>query len=500
MAQEIIEAGKLYEAVEQSFRRMSRYRRATAMFVRAYAGHYYANVHEYSAISGLTGEEPVNLIFNAIRILVPNTIMDNPQFDITTTVASQKDYAQLLSLATSQDAVKMNLKQVIREWLVDAYFGFGIVKTGLRSSGQFLTIDDKQIDPGQLYTTRVDLDNFVFDPYCNEPLFRDATFTGDVVTVPRQSLLDVDEYDKDLIMKLPSIQANPQKIDTTAEITGQAKYGNEFAAVRDLVRVIQLWVPEANARIIMPDPRVTTANGFIGQVEYFGPNEGPYDYLTLTQPVPGNPLPVAPASIWYDLHVATNKIFRKMLDQAERQKDILLFHPAHADEAVEITEAADGEVIASADPSKFNMVSFGGANVQNESMVSQLQTWFNYVAGNVDSMGGNKQSKGGTATAAQIQESNQTVTLQDARDIVHDGTGSLGKKYAWYKDTDPLLDNALSTRNDKGQTVYITLTPEQRSGDFDSISGVALQCLPLSRRCLPPWRRRIPGVASEPNC
>lgn len=462
MATEIIEAPKLYQAVKKSFDRMQHYRKARAMFVKAATGKYYNHSR------GLVGDEPINLAFNTIRVMVPNTVMKNPAFEVRTDVPSQKEYAELLGLAITQDALRMNLKQVLREWLVDSYFGFGIVKTALQSAGQFLMIDDKQIDPGQLYVARVDLDNFVFDPYCNEPLFRDAMFTGDLVTVPRQSLLDVNGYDNDLIMKLPRVDANPNKKESVAEITGQSKFGDEFARVRDLVQVVQLWVPDANAKIIMPDPRVMTSNNFIAQFDYFGPDEGPYDYLTLTQPVSGNPLPVAPASIWHDLHIASNKIFSKMLSQAERQKDVLLYHPAHVDEALDIMEAADGDVISTSDPTKFNMVSFGGANEKTESMVSQLQTWFNYTAGNPDQLAG-QGSRAKTATQAQLIDSNANVTLQDSRDILHDNTSSIGRKIAFYKDTDPLLDNPLTTRNENNEEIFVRLTADQRRGDFDAM-------------------------------
>lgn len=446
-------------ACEDGFKRMNHRRRARAMFLRSYVGQYYQENH------GMTGDEPINLTFNAIQILVPNLIMNDPKMSVFTDYPEQEPYSELLELAINNLIEDIELVGPLRAWLTDSLFGMGIMKVGLKSSGQFVPIDDNMIDPGQIYAEVVDMDNFTADPSCVEPLFRDAGFLGNMISVPRQYLLDRDIYDHALVEKLPSIAAETNKQDKAADISKRYQYGFDYDDARDVVRVCEVWVPEANALVTIPDPRLMKVDDYISMEDYYGPDEGPYSFLATTQPVPGNPFPVAPVGIWYDLHRAANRIFRKALDQAERQKDVILYRPDHADEAEDVRDALDGEFISSTDPTAINSVSFGGQNRGNEQFLGQLQTWFSYMAGNIEQLGGIR-SESGTATQAQIIQGNANVRIEDARNIVYKRTAEVAKKLGWYLHTDPLIDMPLTKRKIGGELVHLRLTPEQRRGEF----------------------------------
>jgi hypothetical protein len=84
--------------------------------------------------------------------------------------------------------------------------------------------------------------------------------------------------------------------------------------------------------------------------DYYGVKEGPYTLLTLTPPVPGNPLPVPSVGIWNDLHVLANRMAKKIIEQAERQKDVMAYRAAAADDAEELRNASDGESVKVDDP------------------------------------------------------------------------------------------------------------------------------------------------------
>jgi hypothetical protein len=455
MPDELMIASKFANAVKEGFDRNKRFRKARAMFIKEYVGKY------YTAEYGLVGEEPINLIFNTIRALVPNLVMKNPTNEITTEFVPYRDYAFLLSKALDLLDEKQDLKLTLRRGIVDALFLLGIFKTGLAEGGKILNFGDIQVDEGQIFTDTVDFDDFVFDSSCRS--LDKAAYIGDCNRVSRQILLDDTEYDHDLVMRLPRSK-HPDAERKVSALTQGNLSNQEIYELQDYVDVVELFVPGIEALITIPDPRQAIFENYLAAREYYGPQNGPYTFLALTQPVPGNPLPVPAVGVWYDLHIMANRMMSKVMDQAGRQKDIAIYDPAGADEAEDVRTSEDGDAIAG-NPDTVKVVSFGGQNQKNEAVLSQLQVWYNYMAGNPDQMAG-LASQAETATQAQILQGNANITIQDMRDIIDDCSAEINKKQAWYLHTDPLLDQMLSIRKPGGEQIQLHLTPEQRRGDF----------------------------------
>ena len=455
MAESILDPRKFANVVKQGFIRSRHYRRARAMFVRAYVGQYYAQKY------GLKGDEPINLIFHTIRALIPTLIMKNSVSEVTTEIIPQRDYAFLLGLGNDELNKRIKRKDIMRYGTVDACFGLAVFKTGLAQNGTMINYGDIMIDQGQIYTDNVDLDDYVFDPTCRK--LRKTAFEGDRNRVPRQLLLDDDEFDHDLVMSLPRSK-HPDAKSKAEAITQRNMASREMDDLQDMVDVVELFVPGADALITIADPEQTILDDFLAAREYFGPDEGPYTKMALTQPVPGNPYPIAPVGIWYDLHYAAGATMKKLVEQILRQRDLLVVDPAGADEGEDIRTAADGDVIVG-DPTMAKPFSIGGQNPQNEAAMSSLQTWYNYMSGNPDQMAGIA-AGAKTATGQSILQANQSVTTEDMREMVYSTAAELDRKQAWHLHTDPLLSMMLSKREPGGEMVQLTLTPEQRSGDF----------------------------------
>ena len=455
---EAISPIKIHEVVKSGFRRMEAYRRARAMFVKAYVGQYYTK--EY----GITGDQPINLLFSAIRSIVPTIVSRNPRNKVITDHLQFTEYAELQSLALDKIAHRVKLKEILRSWVVSAMFGLGIVKTGISAQGNCIIIDNQLIDPGDIYVSLVDLDDFVIDPLCKSIV--ESSFVGNITSVPRQYLLDHDMYNHDLVRKLPSATVIQGGQKATAELTRERSGVFEMKDLQDIVNVVELWVPEADALVTIPDPREIVFDEYLGLTDYYGPKTGPYRFLSFTPPVESNPMPIAPVSQYYDLHVAANRTFVKILDQAENQRDILLYRPSHADTAQDILDARNNEAVASDDPKSAVTVSFGGQNKGNEQMLAQLQVWFNYMSGNPDQAAGIS-SEAETATQASILQSNAAVSIEDSRDLLYEGTAGISHDCAWYLNNDPLLDMVLARRKPGREMEEVHLTAEQQLGDVE---------------------------------
>ncbi len=461
-------------AVKLGEERLRNFRASRMMMLREYAGSYYDKDH------GTIGNEPINLIFNAIATLVPTLVTNFPKTLVTSKFLAYRGYAELLGLGLDFLAKELDLRSELRRWIVDSLFVIGIMKTGIATSDSIINFsDDMRIDPGQPYATTVDFDDYILDPAARR--IEEASFVGHRVRVPRQMLLDSGLYKNDMVERLPTAGNDPFERRDTQTISQHEITPSQINDLQDFVEVRELWVPGAQTLVTLPGgPQVP--DDYLRIEDYNGPDEGPYTYLSLSPPLPNNPMPIAPVAVWYDLHIAANKMAKKVMEQAERQKDILAFKPSAADDAQEIVDAGDGEAIGVMDPDAAKVMSFGGQQRSNESHLQQLSYWFNLCSGNTDQLGGVR-SDANTATQANILQTNASVRVEDMKDIVYLGTRNIQRKLAWYLHTDPLIALPLIKRTPiPSQTVMgpmgpmivpprmqedqAILSPDVRRGDF----------------------------------
>ena len=477
-----ISPSKFMKAVQRGAKRLSNFRGARTMFIKEYVGAY------YDQKDGGIGTRALNLIYNATRVLVPTLVMNFPKHTISTPYLQSREYANLLGLALDQQDLKLGIKDIYRRAIVDAIFTLGVLKTGLAQSDDVYVFDDdlgqESVDNGTVYTDAVDFDNFVVDPNCREYMFADATFMGDRLTVPRQMLLDSGLYKNDLIERLPRSGTENRDGDKASDASMQQIDKADNAALQDEVEIYEIWVPSANAIVTVPAAKEAVYEEYLRVADYYGVKEGPYTLLAFSPPVPGNPLPVPAVGVWYDLHVLANRMAKKIVDQAERQKDIIGYKRSASDDAESVRDAADGEGIAMDDPDAVKTYSFGGQQNSNENHLQSLENWFNMLAGNPAQVGGqNIEAK--SATAANVLQSNSQIGLEDMKDAVYQMAASEARRRAWFLHTDPLMKLPLTKRQLNAQPqqiqtpmgpqwlisptmeeVQVILTPEARSGDF----------------------------------
>jgi len=466
-------ARKLGESVSEGFERLERFRKARAYAIREYMGEYMTKAY------GLTGERPINLVFLTIRALVPNIIQRPGATKVLTDILQQREYAEKIGLALTRLHRQLKMHQILRAGLVDTSLsGLGVYKTSISQSGQKLTVDaDIDVDPMQIYTASVSLDDLTVDPMCRR--FDESRFIGHRVRVERAKLLDLDGWDHDLVKRLP--RAGTSKQGERSEALTQADTSSlEFHAWQDYVNVVEIWVPEAGAVCYIPDPDESAPQDFLRMEEYYGPPDGPYTFASLTQPVPDNPFPVAPVGVWRDLADMTNRLFKKAMDQSDRQKNIGFYSPNNADVAEAAHEAIDGEWLATESPGEINIQSFEGADQGTIQMTQNLYGWFNLVAGNPDMMSGSAINSN-KATGQQILQQNASVSVNDMRDMTYESTADIASKQAWYLHNDDLLFQPgepgipLIKRMPTGEEQQLYLTPEDKTGRFDTLGFEIVQ-------------------------
>jgi len=445
--------------------------------------------------AGITDEgetsfaSPLPLMYNAVRVLVPQLVMSFPRHTVETPYLAARQYGENLSIALSLQDKKQKITDVYRTIIVDALVSLGIMKTGLAAGGDVMEIMDadggtQTIDNGQVYTERVSFDRFIADPDSREYLFSDARFLGNILRVPRHVLLDDPRYDPDMVMKLARADDESSEKERVSSLSMGDINSTDNSELEDIVEIAEIWIPSANTVVTIPGDTESEIEDFMAIADYNGVKEGPYSFLPLGTPIPDNPLPIPLMSVLYKLELTANRTCNKIIEQADRQKDIVLYRSAEVEAAKMVKDAADGELISCDDPSAIQKVSFGGQESSNEEHLNMLMTYFNVLAGNVETLGGvNDAAK--SATAANILQQNTGIGLADMQNAIYKAGAEEARKRAFYLHTDPLMNILLSkkqmtpgqmTTGPMGQPAWLTpptvqevqvlLTPEQRTGDF----------------------------------
>ena len=378
-------AQKLARCIAADRKRMQWLVDMRKIYAMQYAGPYYGEGAK--ADPGKDARIPLNLILSMINSLLPAIAMD-PRANVTTTQSTRYWwFAQRYKLALDRVFAEVQANKVFREATLEAFFGLGVLKTGVaaRSTSGVHDPEGYLHDDDQIYVAPVDLDDYVCDVRARR---REAmSYEGNVYLVPYQWAMDT----------YPA-KAHPQLMELRKRMEGDkgegrtgdlATGGKAVADQEEFVLRIPLfegWLPHHEGIVTMagiPD----VVRGYIEEREWEGPETGPYDTLGFNE-VPGNLLALPKVATVYDLHCLVNEIGRKIARQAQRQKDVPVYEAGAEEDAERIKNASDGEWTKVSSLKRIDVLNLGGANEHGFEAVQGFQEWFTRVAGNTDLIGG----------------------------------------------------------------------------------------------------------------
>jgi len=399
---------------------------------------------------------PVNLLEQAISIYARAIVSSNPGVIVSSPHRELKPSAAMLQLATNQMIGKMNLERNLREWAMDAMFGMGVMKVGLKR-----TRDSSEIDPGQVYAECVPFDDYVHDTRANR--LDQCRYFGNRYFISRDDLLMDGMINRNIVKNLPragQAATDDQGEDRSRSLsTGQN--GHTDAGLEDQHELWDIYLVRENKLVTL---ELSTAQ--VLKVTHFdGPIQGPYHHMGFGD-VPGNSMPLCPASLLLDLHDITNRLARKLARQAERQKSITGFAGGSEDDAERLRKANDGATERVDRQGSVFPIEMGGANPKTAAMVLQFKQFFSQMGGNIEALGGlGPQSD--TLGQDQIISAGANQRLSEMQSRFIGGTARVCRDIAWYGWTDRLTSPTLSRRV-PGSDIEIPVawTPEERRGDF----------------------------------
>lgn len=443
-------------AVNASFGKFDPFRKARVRFLGQFSGRFYGKN------AGKDGEDrkasPLNLIHSAATTLVPNLVYNEPKSKVRTDILIYRQYSEMLELACNFLTDRINLRMTLRKTIYDAIFMAGFIKTGIATGDQFLTLDGVDVQVGQPYADRVDPDDIVLDPWARD--WDEQSFIGNRFRSNLDDLLATGLYDPDELNKLAD-QTEERKRASNLD-GGSPK--NEFAELNKYVDLCEVYFPKEQIVVTLPYYQDGKADQFLRIADYEGPETGPYNMLGFT-PVSDNIMPVAPASIWYDLHILGNRIARKLARQAERLKRVLAYQGESQEDVEEIADADDGETVRVQDVNLMKELTFGGAAPESYQWMDWVKRNFSEQAGNIDQLAG-QASDVPTLGQSEMLQANTSVKLGDMQGNIYHFTAAVIRNLAFYLHTDPLIDLPLTKRTSDGGEAQVFYTPEMREGTF----------------------------------
>lgn len=468
---------QLHTAIDNARERLSPFREARNDAVREYVGSQYGE-------NGADAEVPINLIELMVNVFTRQLAPQMPRALITTRHTELKPYAYTLQLATDYLLEHVQFVRTLRQCIKDALFGpMGICRIGL----------DRGDIPGFMYgepmpyACRVDFDDWVMD--MSAKTWKEVTFAGNKFRLPLEEIQQSQLYDPEVASQLkPSIKQQYdddgiEKIEVISQgFTGQYADDDEIMEYHELW---DIWLPYQRQLVTISVDQQNLAPLRI--MDWEGPMHGPYHLLGFSD-VPGQILPLSPVLTNWPLHDLVNSIWRKLSDQAERQKTIGYGMMQMKDDSERIVDADDGHFVALSSPQGIGQMRFGGIDQQNLAFGIHAKNQFNEMAGNIHALGG-LGAQEETLGQTQIVNNRAGARVQDMSDLTSDFSQGIMRDLAWYLFTDPLINLPLVKRVDVGaETIMLpaALRAEDRAGtwlDYNfRISPYSMQYLTPAQR------------------
>lgn len=417
--------GRLKRAINAARQSLEPYRETRREAVRQYAGNHYSR-----ETSGK--KRPVNLLAQYIQIVGQALVAKNPRFMLSTLDRAKKPMVSAMQSWMNAEVEKMYLADTLQRVVVDALFCVGITKIALVTPAMS-SLYGWNREPGQVMCERVDLDDFVFDVHARD--FRESAFMGHRYRVPLSVVQESKLYSaarKDLVAT-PDTHHN-ETGDERVHRLGLGYESGDFEEFEDMVDLWEIYLPRRGVVLTLADLEGDDERPLREQ-EWLGPACGPYEILSLGI-VPGNAMSKGPIMDLIDLDEGVNETLRKLMRQAQRQKDITLVTNGADKDGNRVVQCSDGEVIGVDDARSMAQVSFGGPNPKNLQMFMVLWEKFNSMAGNLELIGGlGAQSPTARQDAMLNENSSKALSHMIAKVINH--VGNVGKALGWFWYNDP---------------------------------------------------------------
>ncbi len=468
-----VDIDRLCLAMNRSRLMLRRFREERREMVRQYVGNHWSE-------EGTSEKVTVNLIGLYVSVVGRNLIAKNPRVMLSTFDRQNKPAVSAMQTWCNSEIVRMKMQNTLKRVVLDGLFSLGICKVALATPADSASVAWNLV-AGQPFAERVDLDDVVFDMHARD--FSECSFIGHRYRVPLDAVKDSTLYSNARLSLEPSFDAafNVEG-DERVSMLGRSYYGQDTEEFEDMIDLWEVYLPRHRLVVTLVDSSLSGPMGAglsgasdgttkpLRAQKWLGPDGGPYHFL-MYGTVPGNAMPKGPIMDLMDPHDAVNRIYRKGVRQAERQKEILAVAGGAMEDGNRIMVSSDGDILRVDNPERSQTRTFGGPDQKNMAFGAHMKDLFGWLAGNLDMMGGlAPQSK--TLGQDQMLSQNASRAVADMQDTTVDYTADVLKSLCWYWWHDPfkVMKTKAQLPGLPDMGIQRQVTPQQRMrGRFEEL-------------------------------
>lgn len=439
---------RLQESIKWSTKQLKFPREKRVEAVKLFAGFHYTE-------GGSKRQSPVNTLAMAVMIYVRLLAPRAPRALFSTRIVDLKPTAANMELAINMIPDEIKLGDTFQQMVLEALFSpWGIVKCGLHTVGQALGHSY-----GEPFVDNVTLDDYFVD--MNAKRMDKIDYEGNDYWLDYDEVMESKWADKKSLkdLKPDDFTSRGEDNEDRAETTTHDENGKTY---NDKLWIRDVWLPSEDLLVTY----AIKSRKVLNVVEWEGQDRGPYYKLGFA-PVPGNLLPLPPVGLWRDLHELGNALFRKLSNQASGQKAVMAFRGGD-NEDVETFQGAKDQSGITYTGTKPELLTTPGVDQKTLAFFMQVKDLSNWVAGNLDSLGGlgAQTSTVGQdkliSEAANAQLRNMSAKMIDvARDVF--------KALAYYEWNDPIKRRTLEKPVPGiDMKLPIEFSKKSKKGKFDS--------------------------------
>jgi len=443
---------QLSKAVGYSRKCLAVYRENSIEVLRQLVGNHYSD-------NGAKDKVPINLLELAINIYMQRLAAQAPQAEVTTDYPQLKEICTRTEISGNQLLDDMNLGNTLQMAVMGGIICQGTIKTGMKLEN--VEVGGETHQGGKSFAAYVSLDDWVQDMTASDD--EGSQFEGNFYyTSVDEAETMFPDYGKFEEVDKQTEDSKDKAHDISEGGGGQRE---EFRA---RVRLLDIYLRKQKKvlRCSTTDDDTDPIRDVLGIIDLSKRKRGPYHKLAFMK-IDGNAMPVAPAMHWRDIHDLSNRLFRKLGRQADRQKTITGVMRGSDKDGNRVVEANDGDTISLDNPQATKEYNYGGIQPETLGFLVMIRDLYSYLAGNLDSLGGlgpQSETLGQdqmlSASASMRLQKMQKTTVTFVRDIIEDIF-----MYMW---EDPLY-NPTVTKRVKGfddVSVQVPFGPDERREEF----------------------------------
>jgi len=437
---------RIVSGIEWSEKRLETPRNSRIKFIREFVGMHYQD-------SGSDRRVVVPFLKLSVGIFLRMLAAKAPQVMIGAPGISMGPMAATFEVAMNEVPYEVKMQEKLRRAVLEAMFSFAVVKCGVTADGQAFGRRT-----GKKFMDIVSIDDLVID--MSAPLLEDIEYIGNKYWIDYEDVKRFEDYDaRDGIT--PDEYVPHNEVGTERAEAVQIPGPPEGQGKR--VHVCDLYLPKRNIMLTY----AITSKKILKQVNW-GKRPKPYLMLGFDE-VPGNLLPVAPAAVWYDLHILANRLFRKLGSQADGQKNVLGFDGGNPNSVNDFKDAHDGDGITYTG-TKPELLQTPGPDQMTINMFMLCREMYSFFSGNLESLGG-LAPVADTLGQDRLISQASSAQVRDMADRVVDFAEDIFRTLAYYEWNDPIKERKLM-KPVKGTDISVPVlwSMRERFGEFDQFN------------------------------